>query len=697
MSISMHQCIQKGERRTTMQDANGYSTPLLRLYIRLPMFRQNLDVFDGLALAASCVFLFMAWAFYNAKRHTRAPGTGFLTLAMLLGAWAWSASASWSSFINTGNPVGSNAIGIGALLGSCSLITGYLLYITNGKVAWKTVLTVQLLLCSLGFAYGFFIGPRWSADLVLSALVGACAIYSFFRHLRHPGTGFLVIALAFSLQPLTLMAALFWGLDIEHVRQLLGLPFALLGVMVFLVGFFRSHALMARQLTQIQEGDGRLRELVYVDSTTGLRSAHAQRERMSELLQAQTAFALLTLNMDDFRLVNDNLGPTGGDAIITAAASVIRSAVGQDGELARAAGAEFTLLVVGAVDEARLRALGDRILAGLSSPLRYQEVRIHLGLSIGIARSPVDSCEVDELLRFANVAVHEAKTQGGRCICQYQPSMDELARENLWLDHNLRAALDSHQFELHYQPKLLLANQQATSVEALLRWKHPERGNIRPDQFIARAEATGLIIPIGRWVINTAALQAAQWVEQGRHIRIAVNVSAKQLADQNLVDILRAAQTIAHGLLDIELTESCVAENEKETLSFIAQSRELGFGVHLDDFGTGYSSLARLGYLPLTMIKLDRAFITPIGKSEKADALVRAMVSVGKELRLQIVAEGVETQEQADYLQDLGVGYAQGWLYAPAMPSDKCNDWLDQNAEQTGSAPLLPSGSMRLS
>ena len=334
---------------------------------------------------------------------------------------------------------------------------------------------------------------------------------------------------------------------------------------------------------------------------------------------------------------------------------------------------------------------GERLGTGGHAYIRYNDVRIHLGLSIGIARSPVDSNEIDELLRFANVAVHEAKKQGGRCIRQYELAMDEQARQNLWLDHNLRAALDLGQFELHYQPKLLLANQRATSVEALLRWKHPERGNIRPDQFIPRAEATGLIIPIGRWVINAAAVQAAQWIEQGRPIRIAVNVSAKQLADANLIDILKAAQTIAHGMLDIELTESCLAENEKETLAFIVQSRALGFGVHLDDFGTGYSSLARLGNLPLTMIKLDRAFITPIGKSEKSDALVRAMVSVGKELRLQIVAEGVETQEQADYLLGLGVGYAQGWLYAPAMASEKCGDWLTENAHSADSGRGIPS------
>ena len=656
------------------------------------MFRHELDVFDGLALAASCVLLFMAWAFFVARRRANTPGTGFLACSMLLGAWAWSGSATWSSFINKGNVLASNAIGVGALLGTCFLITGFLLYVTRGRIAWRIALAVQLALCTLGFLYGFFIGPRWSADLVVSALVGACGVYGLIRHVRNPDAGYLVIAFAFFLQPLTLACALIWGLDMGHSRQLLGLPFALLGVMVFLVGFFRSHALLSQQLRKIQESDGKLRELVYVDASTGLRTTHAQRERMGALIKAQTPFALLALNMDDFRLVNDNLGPTGGDAIIAGAAVAIRAAVLADGEVARAAGAEFTVLVTGDVDSQHLRAVGQRILDGLTHPLRYNDVRIHLGMSIGIARCPVDTLEIDELLRLANVAVHEAKNLGGRCICQYELAMDEVARQNLWLDHNLRAALDAMQFELHYQPKLKLADQRATSVEALLRWKHPERGNIRPDQFIPRAEATGLIIPIGRWVINAAAVQAAHWVEQGRPVRIAVNVSAKQLADPNLVALLKAAQTIAHGLLDIELTESCLAENEKETLSFIAQSRELGFGVHLDDFGTGYSSLARLGNLPLTMIKLDRAFITPIGKSEKSDALVR----VGRELRLQIVAEGVETQEQADYLLGLGVGYAQGWLYAPAMGSEKCGDWLKENADTTGAGTGIPSAFMGL-
>lgn len=251
----------------------------------------------------------------------------------------------------------------------------------------------------------------------------------------------------------------------------------------------------------------------------------------------------------------------------------------------------------------------------------------------------------------------------------------------MWLDHHLRGALEANQFALHYQPKLLLESGRATSVEGLLRWTHPERGNIPPDHFISRAEATGLIIPIGQWVLETAALQAAKWAEQGRAVRVAINVSARQLVDPELMPRLRSAQSIAAGLLDIELTESSLIANEKDCLEFVAQCRSMGFGVHLDDFGTGYSSLARLGSMPLTVIKLDRAFISPIGKSQKSDALLKAMTSIGKELRLQVVAEGVETQEQADYLQALGVRYAQGWLYARAMSGPDCDDWLTVNLE----------------
>jgi cyclic di-GMP phosphodiesterase Gmr len=280
---------------------------------------------------------------------------------------------------------------------------------------------------------------------------------------------------------------------------------------------------------------------------------------------------------------------------------------------------------------------------------------------------------------MTTVALHEVKAKGIREVRAYDPSLEVKPQEHVWLDHHLRLALGEQQFSLFYQPKVLLESGRATSVEALLRWTHPERGQILPDQFIPRSEATGLIIPIGRWVIATAAAQARTWLAQDSTVRIAINVSAKQLSDPELIPRLKAAQAQAQGLLDIELTESCLLDSESLAIAFISQCRDMGYGVHLDDFGTGYSSLARLGNLPLTKIKLDRAFIAPIGQNAKSDALLKAMISIGNELRVPIVAEGVETQEQANYLRSHGVRYAQGWLFARAMNADDCGWWLANN------------------
>jgi cyclic di-GMP phosphodiesterase Gmr len=217
------------------------------------------------------------------------------------------------------------------------------------------------------------------------------------------------------------------------------------------------------------------------------------------------------------------------------------------------------------------------------------------------------------------------------------------------------------------------------SVEALIRWTHSEAGSIRPDVFIPRCESNGLIIALGYWIIMTAASNAAKWSGMGCTVRIAINISVHQLTDPALLSKLQEAQLIAGGLLDFELTESCFMSNEPHFLELINRIRKLKFGIHLDDFGTGYSSLSRLKDLPLTVLKLDKVFVQDIENVERGQKLLRAMIHMARELELQVVAEGVETQEQADFLKAHGVEYAQGWLYAPAMPSDDLIKWYATN------------------
>jgi diguanylate cyclase (GGDEF)-like protein len=639
----------------------------------------GLNFFDGVAVASSCIAFFLAWAFSRLRLLGHSRGTGLLSLAMSLGGFAWFTSAVYGHFVYRGFMVPFLVVVVPALLAVSCLIVGLLNFIVHGSTPWKRLLSaviLQIVMANLIWVAG---GPRWATDLILSIVIGSGGVYCLMRHRKTPDAGYLPIAIALFSYPLTCIAILVLGVGVENQRQLLGVPFALIGVMILFVGFFRTHGVMSVQLHQIQSADQKLRALVYHDEVTGLRSPNAQRVRMEELLERKAAFSLMTINLDDFQLVNDNLGPVGGNAVIAEVGHAMRDVVGDSGELARGTGAEFTVLVESRNEATSLMEIANGIFERLASPLHYEALNVYVSLSIGVAKYPVDSTRIDELFRMSDVALHEAQRVGGNCVCEFDSWMDLVLQTHVWLDHNIRAALDLGQFELHYQPKLLMTNGLAEGVEALLRWKHPTRGNISPDQFIGRAEVNGMIIPLGRWVIDTAAKHAAAWVAHGRRVRVAINVSAKQLSDKGLLAFLETAQITAHGLLDIELTESCLAYNENESMKFIAKCREMGFGVHLDDFGTGYSSLSRLHSLPLTMIKLDRSFISPIGKDDKAHALLRAMVSIGKELDLQMVAEGVETQEQADYLRALGVTYAQGWLYARAMAPEQLDAWFHEN------------------
>lgn len=640
---------------------------------------RSLSFFDGVAIASSCVSLILAWAFSRLRRTDESPGSGLLSAAMALGAWAWFTAGVYGHFVYHGALFPFLIVVVPALLAVSCLLAGVLHFIARGYTPWKRLVAIMLLQIVLANLIWVAGGPRWITDSLLSLFVAGGGAYCIAQHRKRPDAGYLPIAVALFSYPVASVAIHTLSIGVEDQRHLLGVPFALIGVMVLFVGFIRTHAVMSAQLLQIQDADLKLRELVYYDEVTGLRSAHSQRVRMTDLLQRKTPFALITVNLDKFHFVNDNLGPAGGNAIIAEVGKIIRNAVGHWGEPARGAGAEFTILVKNITEKAALTSLANGILERMSSPLRYEASNIFVTLSIGIAQYPADATNADDLLRMSEVALHDAQRLGGNCVCEYDSWMDLVLQAHVWLDHNIRAGMDLGQFELHYQPKLLLHNGMAEGVEALLRWKHPVRGNISPEQFISRAEANGMIIPLGHWVIDTAARHAATWAAQGRHVRVAINVSARQLSDQNLLTILQAAQITAHGLLDIELTESCLAHNESESMKFIARCRDMGFGVHLDDFGTGYSSLSRLHNLPLTTIKLDRSFISPIGTDEKAHALLRAMVSIGKELDLHIVAEGVETQEQADYLRALDVTYAQGWLYAPAMAAETLATWWQHN------------------
>lgn len=282
------------------------------------------------------------------------------------------------------------------------------------------------------------------------------------------------------------------------------------------------------------------------------------------------------------------------------------------------------------------------------------------------------------MIRNADTAMYTAKENGRGKFCVFSPEMNQRVFEYLWLDTNLRKALDNDQLLIHYQPKMTWRGE-VRSLEALVRWQSPERGLIPPLEFISYAEESGLIVPLGRWVMLDVVRQVAKWRDKGINLRVAVNVSARQLADQTIFSDLKQALKDLHFEycpIDVELTESCLIENEELALSVIQQFSRLGAQIHLDDFGTGYSSLSQLARFPIDAIKLDQSFVRDIHKQSISQSLVRAIVAVAQALNLQVIAEGVENAKEDAFLTKNGVNERQGFLFAKPMPAAAFERWL---------------------
>jgi len=434
-------------------------------------------------------------------------------------------------------------------------------------------------------------------------------------------------------------------------------------------------------VTEEQRAKARLEELATTDMLTGLPNRHAIEERIAQAVAKSPLepFGLIFLDLDNFKKINDHYGHMTGDVLIAQVASAIAGTLDAGDVVARLGGDEF-LVMVHSGEPVKVTATAERILERMKQPFNLERVEVYSGCSIGIAMFPDHGKCREELVRSADTAMYAAKEAGRRQFSVFNEEMNNRVSEYMWLESNMRRALAEGQFELYYQPKVSLRFSDVKSAEALVRWRHPERGLISPDKFIPYAEESGLIVALGKWVLDEAARQAGIWKRSGRPIRVAVNVSARQFREPALIEQFERAiqvNAIEPSLLDLELTESSVVEDEQQALAIIDHFRGLGARVHMDDFGTGFSSLSQLARLPLDAIKLDGSFIKTIQTDIKARALVRSMVAVGEELGLKVVAECVETEEQAQFLASIGVDCAQGWLYGKAMPAAEFETWLD--------------------
>ncbi|HHT1620879.1 TPA: cyclic di-GMP phosphodiesterase [Enterobacter hormaechei] len=432
-------------------------------------------------------------------------------------------------------------------------------------------------------------------------------------------------------------------------------------------------------ITEERRAQERLRVLANTDTITGLPNRNAIHELISDAITARgdTQVGVVYLDLDNFKKVNDAYGHMFGDQLLQAVALAILSCLDEGQTLARLGGDEFIVMATD-TSQGALEAMASRILTRLRQPFRIGLIEVYTGCSLGIALAPQHGNDRESVIRNADTAMYTAKENGRGKFCVFSPEMNQHVFEYLWLDTNLRKALDNDQLLIHYQPKMTWRGE-VRSLEALVRWQSPERGLIPPMEFISYAEESGLIVPLGRWVMLDVVRQVAKWRDKGINMRVAVNVSARQLADQTIFSDLKQALkdlNFEYCPIDVELTESCLIENEELALSVIQQFSRLGAQIHLDDFGTGYSSLSQLARFPIDAIKLDQSFVRDIHKQSISQSLVRAIVAVAQALNLQVIAEGVESAKEDAFLTKNGVNERQGYLFAKPMPAAAFERWL---------------------
>ncbi|MCF4126015.1 putative bifunctional diguanylate cyclase/phosphodiesterase [Methylobacterium sp. SyP6R] len=437
-------------------------------------------------------------------------------------------------------------------------------------------------------------------------------------------------------------------------------------------------------VTEQRRAEQRIAHMAHHDALTGLPNRVLFHERLAEAAASGTGLGLLCLDLDHFKLVNDTLGHPAGDALLREVAERLRACLGPDGLVARLGGDEFAILSPARRDV--LLALADRIVAALGRPFALDGQDVTIGASIGIALAPEHGDDPDGLLRKADTALYAAKADGRRTRRLFEPAMDAALQNRRALERDLRAAIAAEALEVHYQPLVDARSLAATGCEALLRWRHPERGFVSPGAFIPVAEETGLIAPLGEWVLRQACREAAGWPAG---IRVAVNLSPAQFRTPDLVGTV--ARALAESGLDpsrleLEITEQVMLEETTANLAVLHRLRALGVRIAIDDFGTGYASLSYLQAFPFDKIKIDRSFTAALGREATAMAIVQAVIGLGASLGITTLAEGVETEAQLAILRGCGCGEVQGFLFGRPVPAAEIRRLVAASARPAGMA-----------
>ncbi len=424
-------------------------------------------------------------------------------------------------------------------------------------------------------------------------------------------------------------------------------------------------------VTERRRADEKIAHLAHYDALTDLPNRVLFRQRIERELQRTSRgeqFALLYIDVDEFKGINDSLGHHVGDELLKSVANRIRSCIRETDHVARLGGDEFAVIQTAVKNVGDVMEFVMRIQEAIRQPYECLGHQLSTDASIGIALAPHDGTDLDQLVKSADLAMYGAKADGRRTYRFFEPAMDARAKARLTLERDLRQALVDGGFEIHYQPLVDLDSDEVTGCEALLRWRHPERGMISPADFIPVAEDTGLIVELGEWVLRTACAEAATWPA---HVRLAVNVSPVQLKYQtlalNIANAL-AASGLPANRLEIEITEAVLIRDDETALAILHQLRAVGIRIALDDFGTGYSSLSYLKRFPFDKIKIDRCFVADIAEIDGSSAIVQAVVNIAASRNMTTTAEGVETLEQKKLLRALGCTEMQGYLFSAAKP-----------------------------
>jgi diguanylate cyclase (GGDEF)-like protein/PAS domain S-box-containing protein len=438
-----------------------------------------------------------------------------------------------------------------------------------------------------------------------------------------------------------------------------------------------EHFVMTQyDVTTAKRYEAELEHRAKYDRLTGLPNRSLLMDRLEQAIAFASARAdpvwVVTFDLDNFKYVNDTLGHLAGDLLLRELAPRIAAAVAPTDTAARTGGDEFVLVLTGGIDERQAAAVVNAMMQAVSQPLTLEDHPLVVTCSAGVAAFPTDGADPETLIKHAEIAMYRAKERGRNTEQFYRPAMNERAVERLSLESALRNALTHDELELYYQPQVELASNRVIGVEALVRWHHPQFGMVRPDRFIALAEETGLIVPIGAWVLCTACKQNKAWQCAGLgHMRVAVNLSARQFAEPDLMRVVSGVleeSGLDPSCLEIELTESLVMASVDLGIRTMHQLKALGVQLSIDDFGTGYSSLSYLKRFPVDSLKIDQSFVRDIAGDRDGAAMVGAIISLAHELRMQVIAEGVETEAQLDYLRLRGCDEVQGHYFSRPLP-----------------------------